>query len=52
MAAIYEQGRHHTTRERPFDWREFHPMEAAAFARSLEDAIPEATEADLDRIFS
>jgi len=50
VAQLAESTRDPKQRSRPYDWREFHPMERAAFLRSLEDAIPEATEEDLERL--
>ena len=49
-ASIYENHRDPKARSTPFDAREFDPYERAAFLQALEDAIPEATDEDLERI--
>lgn len=50
MQSVYENHRDPKTRSHPFDYREFHPFERAAFLQAVEDAIPEATDEDLDRL--
>lgn len=47
LAEAHRDPKHHP---RPFDQREFHPFERAEFLDALTNAIPEATEDDLDRL--
>ena len=50
VANIREASRDPKARTRPYDWREFSPFEWRAFEKALDDAIPEATEEDLERL--
>jgi hypothetical protein len=50
VAQTLELHRDPKLRERPFDWREFHPHERAAFEKSLVEDIPEATDEDIERM--